>query len=208
VIIIPEKEIEYHDWVGIGYIVEDTETGNGGDMISGGLRGGETAEGMNRARWETKVSQEDIEEFTKDMLDWIAKRYGGNSYKLIKAQWYIATGQWKKLILLLDPTPKEWQLIMKYAGLLVDLGVSKITKECLVLSDLRNYMGIYIESSDEYSLSQICNHPSKYGGIIAAALMYYQEHGKLPNWVKKTIPDTILYYLQSTFSIEIEEEDK
>ena len=59
VIIIPEKEIEYHDWVGIGYIVEDTETGNGGYMISGGLRGGETAEGAGceRALW--KVSKKE-----------------------------------------------------------------------------------------------------------------------------------------------------
>lgn len=42
-VIIPEREIQYHQWQGIGYIVLNPATGGAGYMISGGLAGGSTA---------------------------------------------------------------------------------------------------------------------------------------------------------------------
>ncbi len=42
-VIIPERNIQYYNWTGIGYIVLDPETGAGAYMISGGLAGGSWA---------------------------------------------------------------------------------------------------------------------------------------------------------------------
>ncbi|MBU1753107.1 hypothetical protein KKG56_04525 [bacterium] len=60
VVIIPEKEIEYYDWVGIGYIVEDTETGDGSYMIGGGLRGGATAKKQSKTLQWIKIFSEEV----------------------------------------------------------------------------------------------------------------------------------------------------
>lgn len=59
-VIIPEKEIEYYDWVGIGYIVEDTETGDGSYMIGGGLRGGATAKKQSKTLQWIKIFSEEV----------------------------------------------------------------------------------------------------------------------------------------------------
>jgi hypothetical protein len=40
VVTIPEKNIQYYNWSGVGYIVLNPETGAGAYMISGGLAGG------------------------------------------------------------------------------------------------------------------------------------------------------------------------
>jgi len=40
---IPERNIQYYNWTGVGYIVLDPETGAGAYMISGGLAGGSWA---------------------------------------------------------------------------------------------------------------------------------------------------------------------
>ena len=37
---IPQSEITYHDWTGIGYIKENSETGESGWMLSGMIAGG------------------------------------------------------------------------------------------------------------------------------------------------------------------------
>ncbi len=42
-VIIPERNIQYYNWTGVGYIVLDPETGAGAYMISGGLAGGSWA---------------------------------------------------------------------------------------------------------------------------------------------------------------------
>ncbi len=42
-VIIPERNIQYYNWTGIGYIVLDPETGAGAYMISGGKAGGDIA---------------------------------------------------------------------------------------------------------------------------------------------------------------------
>jgi len=44
VVTIPERNIQYYNWTGIGYIVLDPETGAGAYMISGGIAGGGTSE--------------------------------------------------------------------------------------------------------------------------------------------------------------------
>ena len=43
IVIIPQKEFNYYDWEGSGYIVLDPDTGAAGYMISGGIAGGSTA---------------------------------------------------------------------------------------------------------------------------------------------------------------------
>lgn len=43
IVVIPQKEINYYNWQGAGYIVMDPETGAAGYMISGGLAGGSAA---------------------------------------------------------------------------------------------------------------------------------------------------------------------
>ena len=40
IIVIPERNVEFYNWTGVGYIVLDPETGAGAYMISGGLAGG------------------------------------------------------------------------------------------------------------------------------------------------------------------------
>jgi len=47
VVKIPEQEITYYDWRGVGYIVMDPETGAAGYLISGGLSGGGSVVAMN-----------------------------------------------------------------------------------------------------------------------------------------------------------------
>jgi hypothetical protein len=42
-VIIPQTELQYYEWRGVGYAVLDTATGVGAYMISGGLAGGGTA---------------------------------------------------------------------------------------------------------------------------------------------------------------------
>jgi hypothetical protein len=42
IVTIPEREVNYYNWTGIGYIVLDPETGAGAYMISGGFAGGMT----------------------------------------------------------------------------------------------------------------------------------------------------------------------
>jgi len=44
VVTIPKREITYNNWIGIGYIILDPNTGAGAYMISGGLGGGSTTE--------------------------------------------------------------------------------------------------------------------------------------------------------------------
>ena len=48
VVRIPEHEIAYEDWTGIGYIKEDPETGESGWMLTGGIAGGMTAWSLDR----------------------------------------------------------------------------------------------------------------------------------------------------------------
>ncbi len=43
-IVVPKQTIQHVDWVGIGYLVLDPDTGAGGYLISGGLAGGGTAQ--------------------------------------------------------------------------------------------------------------------------------------------------------------------
>ncbi len=45
---IPQSEIPYEDWRGIGYIVENLETGESGYMLSGMIAGGMTAWGIDK----------------------------------------------------------------------------------------------------------------------------------------------------------------
>jgi hypothetical protein len=51
VVTIPEKNIQYYNWSGVGYIVLNPETGAGAYMISGGLAGGHNANG-SEDEWE------------------------------------------------------------------------------------------------------------------------------------------------------------
>jgi transglutaminase superfamily protein len=46
---IPQAEIAYQDWTGIGYVKENPETGESGWMLSGMIAGGMTA--LNKAKW-------------------------------------------------------------------------------------------------------------------------------------------------------------
>ena len=46
---IPQSEITYQDWTGIGYIKENPETGEAGYMLSGMIAGGMTA--LNKVKW-------------------------------------------------------------------------------------------------------------------------------------------------------------
>lgn len=48
---IPEREINYYDWVGTGYIVSDPDTGAAGYMISGGYAGGSGAMSLADVDW-------------------------------------------------------------------------------------------------------------------------------------------------------------
>jgi hypothetical protein len=41
-VLVPQSEIQYHDYSGIGYISLDLQTGSGAYMISGGYNGGDT----------------------------------------------------------------------------------------------------------------------------------------------------------------------
>ncbi|MEW6680964.1 MAG: hypothetical protein AB1297_08130, partial [bacterium] len=43
IVIIPQTNIQYHNWNGTGYIVIDPDTGAGAYLISGGMGGGSTA---------------------------------------------------------------------------------------------------------------------------------------------------------------------
>ncbi len=43
IVVIPERNIQYYNWTGVGYIVLDPETGAGAYMISGGKAGGDIA---------------------------------------------------------------------------------------------------------------------------------------------------------------------
>jgi len=47
-VMIPQSEISYEDWTGIGYIKEDPQTGASGWMLSGVIAGGMTAEEANK----------------------------------------------------------------------------------------------------------------------------------------------------------------
>ncbi len=47
-VLIPDSEIYYEDWTGIGYIKENLETGEAGYMLSGMIAGGMTAWGFDR----------------------------------------------------------------------------------------------------------------------------------------------------------------
>ena len=42
-VVIPQKELQYNDWHGVGYIILDPQTGSGAYMIDGGLAGGGTS---------------------------------------------------------------------------------------------------------------------------------------------------------------------
>lgn len=42
-VIVPQTELQYYEWRGVGYVVLDTATGIGAYMISGGMAGGGTA---------------------------------------------------------------------------------------------------------------------------------------------------------------------
>ena len=48
VIRLPRGEISYEAWRGIGYVVENPETGESGYMLSGGIGGGMTVWGMDK----------------------------------------------------------------------------------------------------------------------------------------------------------------
>jgi len=43
VVMVPQRNVQYFDWVGVGYIVLDPSTGSAGYMISGGIAGGAMA---------------------------------------------------------------------------------------------------------------------------------------------------------------------
>ncbi len=47
VVKLPESHISYEDWTGIGYIMEDPDTGTSGWMLSGMIAGGMTAGGLS-----------------------------------------------------------------------------------------------------------------------------------------------------------------
>ncbi|MEW6104614.1 MAG: hypothetical protein AB1630_12515, partial [bacterium] len=44
IVTIPQREIQYYDWEGIGYTIIDPNTGAGAYMISGGMKGGGAAD--------------------------------------------------------------------------------------------------------------------------------------------------------------------
>jgi hypothetical protein len=48
VVIVPEREMQYEDWKGIGYVKEDSNTGEAGYMLSGMVAGGMTVWGLDR----------------------------------------------------------------------------------------------------------------------------------------------------------------
>jgi len=67
VVKIPEREITYYDWRGVGYIVMDTETGGAGYLISGGVSGGGSVEAMNLSTLVDTII-ETITSYYKDKL--------------------------------------------------------------------------------------------------------------------------------------------
>ncbi|MFH1897691.1 MAG: transglutaminase family protein [Candidatus Desantisbacteria bacterium] len=76
VVIVPEKEFEYYDYVGTGFIVEDPEIGNGTYMLVGYLRGGATAVGLCRAKWITEgkyATKEEVEARLQKVKDYFEK---------------------------------------------------------------------------------------------------------------------------------------
>jgi hypothetical protein len=178
-------------------------------MISGCLRGGQTAIGAERALWKTKISQEDIEEFTKDMLDWIARKYGGNSYKLIQAQWHIKNGRWQELIWLFDPTPTEWKLLAKYEVKLLEELVPVLGQKVGVdwneyRDNINGYFGMTGQGEAEAKrclneIIRIANGPKKdtlgIGQVIVAEIIHYQKTGTHLPGINDAISDENLRVL-------------
>jgi len=77
IVTVPEKEIQYYDWNGTGYIIQDPDTGAGAYMISGGITGGKSSNIeklvallLNATlKWGTKIP-------LKDLPEDVAKAYG------------------------------------------------------------------------------------------------------------------------------------
>jgi len=44
-VLIPESELQYYQWTGVGYVISDPSTGAGSYLISGGTAGGSGAQG-------------------------------------------------------------------------------------------------------------------------------------------------------------------
>ena len=57
---IPQTEMSYRDWIGIGYLKENAETGESGWMLSGMVAGGMTA--VNKDQWQ---NQEPVYKLTR-----------------------------------------------------------------------------------------------------------------------------------------------
>jgi len=68
VVTIPQKNFQYYDWTGTGYIISDPNTGASAGMISGGLAGGATAINMKNA---------EIPWFIKFLLAFFPDKYAG-----------------------------------------------------------------------------------------------------------------------------------
>jgi cell wall-associated NlpC family hydrolase/transglutaminase-like putative cysteine protease len=81
IIIIPQSEVTYNQWVGTGYIVINPDTGAAGYMISGGLAGGGTSKtGSGSLRAQSAFSMLANRSFWGQRIVFIAKAFVGTPY--------------------------------------------------------------------------------------------------------------------------------
>ena len=67
IVTVPQRDFQYLDWSGVGYLVIDPVTGAGGYLISGGLAGGGTAEDGEGS---------DVWSFLVMLFSWVANQGG------------------------------------------------------------------------------------------------------------------------------------
>lgn len=81
IIIIPQSELTYNQWVGTGYIVMNSDTGAAGYMISGGLAGGGTSTSTSDSlRSQSAFSMLANRSFWGQRIVFIAKAFIGTPY--------------------------------------------------------------------------------------------------------------------------------
>ncbi|MEW6104167.1 MAG: transglutaminase-like domain-containing protein, partial [bacterium] len=80
IVTIPQREIQYYDWEGIGYTIIDPNTGAGAYMISGGMAGGQ---GVNIIDW-IKFGLERFLDYAKKELKISLAKIGSSIITIVK----------------------------------------------------------------------------------------------------------------------------